>query len=157
MTILIPLILAVVLVVFCGWLIFLSVRSILKLPVNLPPSERTWKKVTAQILDEATIPVQYYHRGRYSDGTVQKLVVSYQYDGNTYTASVRGTASHQRRITVYCKRKHPELCRVFVPQAPLSAEAVVSMLLLSGFACVLVCIIVTMVLIPNFSELIHRG
>lgn len=142
-------IIAVVYNFFLIRLLWNGIRSIMKKPINFPPSERKWARVYADVVDEEMTervidPEPYSFQdvsNRRSGRTrittprveaVKSYKVRYVYEGSSYETEIAGYSVRRKGAVIYCRRDNPEIAKEFIPNPGWTTEAALSALFVAG-------------------------
>ena len=122
-----------------------AVRSLMKKPLNRPPSKRKWTKVHAEVIDEeydevVTHPepecfqdVANRKTGKSRNTTARVDVlkfyrVRYTYENCCYEAKIVGYTVKRAGAVIYCRKDNPKIAKEFIPVPPWTVEASISAL-----------------------------
>ena len=103
--------------VFLVKLLWCGIRSILKKPLNLPPSFANWKRMRAEVIQDEEVNV---HK------------VRYYYENEEYTAVIGGFTIYGDKALIYVKRSDPKVVKEFIPKPPMSTSVALSCFFIAG-------------------------
>ncbi len=121
------------------------VRSLMKKPLNLPPSKWKWARVHAEVIDESydevvTDPdpvcfqdVANRKTGKSRNTTARVDVlkfyrVRYTYENCRYEAKITGYTVKRNGAEIYCRKDNPKIAKEFIPVPPWTVETSIAAL-----------------------------